>query len=99
MNNTPVYVFAKWQVKKGQLDAVLGLLTQVAKASTQEKGNLFYHIHQSHADDHTLILSEGYINEAAVEEHRHSNHFQQLVIGEIVPMLENREVILAARVI
>lgn len=98
MEQKPVYVFAKWQVKEGKIDTVLKLLAEVAMKSTEEKGNLFYKIHQSNSDANTLILFEGYTNEAAVDEHRNSVHFQNIVIGNIIPNLENREVILASEV-
>ena len=97
MEQKPVYVFAKWQVKEGKLDLVLQLLTEVARQSIEEKGNLFYKVHQSNSDVNTLILFEGYTNEAAVNEHRNSAYFQNLVIGNIIPNLENREVILASQ--
>lgn len=96
MDQQPVYVFAKWQVKEGQLSTVLNLLSEVTKESVKEKGNLFYKLHQSNTDAHTLILFEGYTDAAAVEEHRNSVYFQNLVIGTIVPLLENREVIAAS---
>jgi len=94
MNTTNIHVFAKWQVKEGQTEQVLALLKDAAEASRQEKGNLFYKIHQSTADPRTIILFEGYTDEAALNEHRSSPHFQNIVLGQIVPLLENREVIL-----
>jgi (4S)-4-hydroxy-5-phosphonooxypentane-2,3-dione isomerase len=97
MSQQPVYTFAKWQVKEGQLDIVLNLLAEVAKKSIEEEGNLFYKIHQSNSDANTLILFEGYADESAVEAHRNSAHFQDLVIGQIIPNLVNREVILASQ--
>lgn len=97
MNQLPVYTFAKWQVKAGQLDTVLSLLAEVAQKSIEEKGNLFYKVHQSNSDANTLILFEGYTDNAAAEEHRNSAYFQQVVIGQIIPNLENREVILASQ--
>ncbi len=97
MNQRPVYTFAKWQVKEGRLDTVLHLLAEVAKQTILEKGNLFYKIHQSHSDANTLILFEGYTDQSAVEEHRNSAYFQNLVIGQIIPNLESREVILASQ--
>lgn len=96
MNNQPVYVFAKWQVKEGQLNTVLPLIAEVTRQTVQEKGNLFYKIHQSNTDENTLMLYEGYTDEAAVEEHRNAAYFQEIVIGRIVPHLESREVILAS---
>ena len=97
MSQIPVYTFAKWQVKAGQLDTVLSLLAEVAQKSIKEKGNLFYKVHQSNSDANTLILFEGYSDNAAVEEHRNSSYFQQVVIGQIIPNLVNREVILASQ--
>ena len=99
MSKKPVYTFAKWQVKEGQLDTVLSLLAEVAAKSTAEKGNLLYEIHQSNSDANTLILFEGYKDEFALAEHRNSEHFQTLVIEKIIPLLDAREVILATQLI
>ena len=93
MSQKPIHVFAKWRVKQNQLDTVLNLLAEVAEKSSREEGNLFYKVHQSHSDTNTLILFEGYKDEAAVTTHRNSEHFQSLVIERIVPLLEDREVI------
>ncbi|WP_343690981.1 putative quinol monooxygenase [Chitinophaga sp.] len=92
-----IYVFAKWQVKEGQLNTVLELLKVAAAKSREEEGNLFYDIHQSQQDVNTLLLYEGYTSEAAVAEHRNSAYFQELVVGQIVPLLENREVTVASK--
>jgi autoinducer 2-degrading protein len=99
MSQNPVYTFAKWQVKEGRLDNVLKLLTEVAEQSSQEEGNLFYKVHQSKSDANTLILLEAYADETALEEHRNSAHFKTLVIGQIMPDLENREVIVTSQLI
>lgn len=94
-NQNPVHVFATWKVKEGQLTNVLNLMKIVQEESLKEKGNLFYKIHQSNSDADTLVLFEGYTNEAAVAHHRNSTYFQELVLGKIVPLLEKREIILA----
>jgi quinol monooxygenase YgiN len=93
-NQNPVHVFATWKVKEGQIENVLQLLKTVHNESIKEDGNLFYKIHQSNSDLNTIILFEGYSNEVAVAEHRNSPYFQDLVLGKIVPLLENREIIL-----
>ena len=97
MEQQPVYVFAKWQVKEGELDTVLSLLNEVVQKSTAEGGNMFYNIHQSNTEPNTLILAEAYVSEAAVATHRESEHFQSVVVGKIVPLLAAREVILSTR--
>lgn len=94
MSEQAIYVYAQWNVKEGRLDEVLQILTQAAKKSSEEKGNLFYRIHQSKSDQNKLILFEGYDNETALEFHKNSEHYQNLVVKEIVPLLESREVIL-----
>jgi len=94
-NQNPVHVFATWKVKEGQVENVLNILKTVHDESIKENGNLFYKVHQSNSDLNTILLFEGYTNEAAVAEHRNSAYFQDLVLGKIVPLLENREIILA----
>lgn len=96
MNQQPVYVFAKWQAKQGQAETVLQYLTEVAKQTALEEGNLFYKIHQSNTDANTLMLYEGYTGQPAVDAHRNAPYFQTIVLGQIVPLLENREVVVAS---
>jgi autoinducer 2-degrading protein len=92
MSKQAIHVFAKWQVKQGELITVLSLLPEVVKKSKAEEGNLFYEILQDNSDADTLILFEGYKDGAALAEHRNSEHFQTIVIGKIVPLLKDREV-------
>ena len=94
MSMTAVYTFARWQVKQGNLATVLSLLKQVAQKSVNENGNLFYKAHQSISDPNTILLYEGYADEAATEVHRNSDHFQQIVVKSIIPLLESREVVI-----
>jgi quinol monooxygenase YgiN len=93
-NQNPVHVFATWKVKEGQIENVLNFLKTVQTESIKETGNLFYKIHQSNSDANILVLFEGYTSESAVAEHRESSYFQELVLGKIVPLLENREIVL-----
>jgi quinol monooxygenase YgiN len=95
MKQKPVYTFAKWQIKEGHLQTVLDLLSELIQKSTSEEGNLVYKIHQSLSDSHTLILFEGYKDEKALDMHRGSEHFKNLVIRQIVPLLDTRELIVA----
>lgn len=94
MDQKAIYVCAKWQVKEGKLDAVLQLVKEAAETSSQEEGNLFYKVHQNKSDENILILFEGYKNADAVEAHKNSDHYRKIVAEQIIPLLENREVIL-----
>lgn len=93
-NQNVIHVFATWKAREGQVEKVLNLLRTVRDESVKETGNLFYNIHQSVSEPDTLVLFEGYTSEAAVTEHRNSSHFQNLVLGQIVPLLESREIVL-----
>ncbi|CAC9974715.1 putative quinol monooxygenase [Flavobacterium panici] len=95
-NQNPIHVFATWKVKEGQIENVLQLLKTVQEKSIQESGNLFYNIHQSITDLNTIVLFEGYTNADAVTEHRNTAHFQDLVLGQIVPLLDERNIILTS---
>lgn len=99
MSEQAIYVYVQWQVKEGKLDSVLKIMKEAAQKSSEEKGNLFYKIHQSKTDQNTLILFEGYENESALEYHKNSEHYQSLVVKQIIPLLENREVILMDQII
>jgi len=99
MEQQPVYTFAKWQVKENHLQTVLGIMVELVQKSTSEEGNLFYKIHQSLADTHTLLLFEGYKDEIALDVHRGSEHFKEIVIKQIVPLLEKREMVIANEIL
>ena len=92
MKPTAIYIFARWQVKEGQLPVVLSLLPDLVRGSRAEEGNISYKIYQSRTDANLLLLSEAYVNEAAFETHRGSTHFQDIVVKQIAPLLEKREV-------
>ncbi|RYD80397.1 MAG: antibiotic biosynthesis monooxygenase [Sphingobacteriales bacterium] len=93
-NQKPIHVFATWKVKQGNIETVLEILKTVSAESIKEEGNLFYKIHRSNTDENTIVLFEGYANEAALEKHRNAAHFKNLVLAKIAPLLETRDVVL-----
>lgn len=99
MSEKAVYTFAKWQIKKESLEEVLALLQDLSAKSISEEGNLFYEIYQSNSEPYTLVLFEGYKDESALAEHRNTEHYQNLIVEKILPLLENRDVTLASELI
>ena len=83
----------KWKIKQGHLEAVLKDLPNMVEMSSKEPGNLIYEVSQSEVDDHVLCLYEVYKDENALEEHKISEHYQKLVVEQIIPLLEEREVV------
>jgi len=58
-----------------------------------EKSNISYTIYQAENDPRELILHEQYVDAAAAEAHRQSEHYKRIVVNEIIPHLEVRAVI------
>lgn len=90
----PIHVFATWRVKPVHPDTVLALLPEAARASTAEEGNLFYRVHQAKADPTILVLFEGYRDEIALAAHRNSTHYRTIIVEQILPLLNGRDVVL-----
>ena len=95
MNKQAITVFAKWQVPDNHIETVLNLFTELVEKTRQEEGNLFYTVHQSTTEAGTFMLYESYKDEDAVAAHRASEHFQRIALGQIIPLLASREVMLA----
>lgn len=85
-------LIVKWKIKASEARWILGLLAELSKRTKLEAGNVLYEIYQSETDPNELFLHERYTDAAAFEAHRNSEHYQRIVIGQIVPHLEVREV-------
>jgi (4S)-4-hydroxy-5-phosphonooxypentane-2,3-dione isomerase len=94
MSSTPIHSFATWKIKSGQLPTVLAVLKDLRAKSIQESGNLFYEVYQDKTHPCTLMLHEGYTDEAALDQHRNAKHYVELVVEKIRPLLEDRNVLL-----
>ncbi len=96
MTPQAIFTFAKWQVKKDSIETVLSLLPELIEKSIAEEGNLQYKIYRGNSESNLFILFEAYRDEQSLEAHRSSSHFQEIIVKQIVPLLENREVILTS---
>ncbi|MFF0744011.1 putative quinol monooxygenase [Streptomyces sp. NPDC004111] len=89
-------VIARYRTLPGAQDTVLAHLDTVAAASRAEEGCLGYRVHQGTEDPRALALYEEYRSEADFTAHCASDHFRDLVLGKVVPLLESREVLRCA---
>lgn len=88
-----IAVVAEWRAQPGQEATVHRLMLQAAAAVRQhEPGNLQYVGHQDAADPARFLFYEQYADQAALDAHRDSAHYQELVVGQIVPLLAERRV-------
>ncbi|QIF02265.1 putative quinol monooxygenase [Roseimicrobium sp. ORNL1] len=85
-------VIAIWKVRASETERVLGLLPALAAQTRGEEGNIFYSVYRSETDPNEFILHECYADEHAADAHRKSDHYQNIVVAEIIPHLESRTV-------
>ncbi len=75
------------------------MLPELAEKTRNEEGNLSYTIYQSENDPRELILHEQYVDAAAAETHRQSEHYKGIVLNEIIPHLEVREAVFVKKLV
>jgi len=92
MTHERIHIFVKWVVKPEHLSKVLGILQDLIPLSRAEAGNIAYHAYQANDNAQVIMLYEEYANQEALQAHKASAHYQQLVAEQIVPLLETREV-------
>lgn len=85
-------LIVKWKISRSSTAEVLKLLPELTEKTKNEKGNLSYSVYQSESNPDELILHERYIDEAALEAHKNSDHYKEIVVAGILPYLETREV-------
>ncbi|MEU9319903.1 putative quinol monooxygenase [Streptomyces sp. NPDC048295] len=86
-------VVARYRTRAGEENTVLPLLDTMAAASREESGNLAYRVHQGTEDPRAIVLYEEYASEADFTAHCATPHFQEIVLGKVVPLLESRDVL------
>jgi quinol monooxygenase YgiN len=85
-------VIARYTVTAGKEDEVLALLARLADAARAEPGNVAFVVYRRVDDDREVVLLERYLSAAALDDHRATAHFKDLVLDQIVPLLDRREV-------
>jgi quinol monooxygenase YgiN len=82
---------ATWRVKPGNEAAVLDALEQLASRSRAEPGCRLYQPYHDPDTPGVIHIFEIYDDEEALAAHGSSEHFQELVVGKVIPLLEDRE--------
>jgi quinol monooxygenase YgiN len=89
---TEVQLIARHTIKAGHESEVLSLLAGFIDDARAEPGNLAFDAYRKIGDDRSYVLLERYASRAALAEHRSSAHFTQVLLGKIVPLLEQRTI-------
>jgi quinol monooxygenase YgiN len=71
-------------------DAVAEILRHLGAASRQEPGCVNYIAHFVEGEPATVLIYEQYCNEAALDHHRNSPHFEQYATGGLYKIVQAR---------
>lgn len=87
-----VMLTAHYHVKDGEEDTAIGHLRRMASlVREKEPGCRRYQVCRSREDPRLLLLVEEYEDDAALDAHRTTAHFREIVQGQVIPLLESRE--------
>lgn len=85
-------LIARYYVQPGKAEVVETALARMAEAvRADEPACLLYNANVSVDDPNVYCLYEVYEDEAALAAHRETPHFQEIIEGIVVPVLERRE--------
>ncbi|MGY5885576.1 putative quinol monooxygenase [Modestobacter lacusdianchii] len=85
-------VLATWRAQPEHVERVAELLRQLTPLSRAEPGCRHYQAQTSPDEPGTFLVYEVYDDDAAVDAHRASPHFQELAAGQAIPLLAERSV-------
>jgi quinol monooxygenase YgiN len=87
-----IVLVAKYTVQPGKQDEVIAALQRMAPLVKQhEPGCHLYQVSRSQDNPDLLMLYELYADEAAVQAHRETPHFKEIIEGTVAPLLAKRE--------
>lgn len=80
-----------WTAKPGKEKEATELFRRLTEASRQEPGCVMYLVHQHQEDLSQFFIYEQYQDEAALEAHRNTAHFQQIARGSLLEVAERKD--------
>ncbi|MGH2560071.1 MAG: putative quinol monooxygenase [Thermomicrobiales bacterium] len=87
-----IVLTAIYHGQAGKGDEIEAALKRMAPlVAEQEPGCAMYQVSRSHDDADRFLLYELYADQAAIDAHRATPHFKEIIEGTIIPMLEKRD--------
>lgn len=86
-----IVLAARYYAKPGSGDEVAEGLREMTPLSRAEDGCELYFANRSTEDPDVFLLYEHYRDEAALAAHRETPHFERIVEGRIMPLVDRRE--------
>ena len=85
-----ICVAVTYVIKAGHEDEAVTLLARLTESTRTEPGCRMYLAHRSTTDPRKFFLYEQYDDQAALDAHRGSPHFERYGKGGLFSILENR---------
>jgi quinol monooxygenase YgiN len=86
-----VVLAVTWVANPEKEAEVAEIFRKLEHASRHEPGCLMYIVHRHRADQRRFFIYEQYLDDAALEAHRKSPHFQEYAIKALSSIAERRE--------
>jgi len=78
--------------EEGDHDSIADMLRQLTQGSRQEPGCVTYIAHFVENDPSTVVIYEQYADEAALDHHRNTPHFQQYAASGLYKLKHVRQI-------
>jgi len=72
-----------WMAREGEGNSVAEIFRHLEVESRKEPGCLMYIVHRHRTNHRRFFIYEQYKDDAALEAHRASAHFQKYAVGEL----------------
>lgn len=83
-------VTAHYFAQPEKVDEIVPLLKELAQDSRGEPDNIDYVVAQNLENESHFVITETYTDEEGFAAHRDTEHFQNIGVKQIIPLLENR---------
>lgn len=78
-NNTMIKIVCKLKVQEGKNAEVAAIAKELIEKSNADEGNVFYSLNQSISDPQCMAFIECWKDQAAIEIHNASEHFNTIL--------------------
>ena len=80
-----------WIAKPGEEDAVADALRRLREPTRAEDGVIEWRPNRDPEDPRVFLIYEQYRDKAAFEAHGQTDHFKELAVGELFPLMVDRQ--------
>ena len=86
-----VVLAVTWMAKVGRESEVITVFDKLSAESRKEPGCLMYQVHKHKTDPRRFFIYEQYKDEAALQTHRESAHFQEYAVKALNGIGERKQ--------